>query len=177
MKDMQIFNYKNNEVRTFEIEGQPWWVLKDVCAALDLNSPHKVAERLDEDERNLIPVTDSLGRKQETTVINESGLYNVIFRSDKDKAREFKRWVTHEVLPAIRKTGTYSVEGYKTKRTSAGEVASLLKILRGVMKDQKSPPEDIAEMTDMICDQFGISLPDKFVVENLNPQLMMVFIQ
>lgn len=69
------------------------------------------------------------------------------------------------------------ITGYKTKRTSAGEVASLLKILRGVMKDQKSPPEDIAKMTDMICDQFGISLPENFVVENLYPQLMMVFIQ
>lgn len=107
MSNIQIFNYKSNEVRTVELNGEPWFVLKDVCAVLGLASSHKVAERLDEDERNLIPLTDSMGRQQESTVINESGLYNVILRSDKPEAKPFRKWVTSEVLPSIRKNGGY----------------------------------------------------------------------
>ena len=109
MNEMQVFNYKSSQVRTVEINNEPWFVLKDVCAVLDLGSAHKVSERLDEDERNHIPLTDSLGRKQETTIINESGLYNVILRSDKPEAKTFRKWVTSEVLPSIRKTGSYAL--------------------------------------------------------------------
>ena len=99
---LQIFNYNNNEVRTVLIDGEPWWVLKDVCDVLELTSPNKVAGRLDDDEkgRSSIP---TLGGSQELTIINESGLYNVIIRSDKPEARNFRRWITHEVLPSIRK--------------------------------------------------------------------------
>jgi prophage antirepressor-like protein len=67
-------------------------------------------ERLDEDERNTIPVTDSLGRLQETYIVNESGLYNLILGSRKPEAKDFKRWITHEVIPQIRKTGAYSLD-------------------------------------------------------------------
>ena len=109
MNDLQIFSYQSHEVRTVEMNGEPWFVLKDVCEVLGLASPHKVAERLDGDERNQIPVEDSAGRQQETTVINESGLYNVILRSDKPEAKPFRKWVTSEVLPQIRKTGSYSI--------------------------------------------------------------------
>lgn len=109
MNEMQVFNYKSSQVRTVEINNEPWFVLKDVCAVLDLGSAHKVSDRLDEDERNQIPLTDSLGRKQETTIINESGLYNVILRSDKPEAKPFRKWVTSEVLPSIRKTGSYAL--------------------------------------------------------------------
>ena len=107
MNDIQIFQYQDQPVRTVQRDGEPWFVLKDVCAVLGLESAHKVAERLDGDERNQIPLIDSLGRRQETTVINESGLYNVILRSDKPEARPFRKWVTGEVLPSIRKTGGY----------------------------------------------------------------------
>lgn len=112
MDGLQIFTYNGNKVRTVQKDGEPWWVLKDVCEILGLGSPHKVFERLDEDEkgRNLIP---TLGGGQEMTVINESGLYNVILRSDKPEAKPFRKWVTSEVLPAIRKTG-----GYITRETS-----------------------------------------------------------
>ena len=105
---IQIFeNEEFGQVRVIQQEGVPWWVLKEVCAVLGLKSPHKVAERLDEDERNLIPLIDSLGRMQPTTIINESGLYAVILRSDKATAREFRKWITTHVLPAIRQHGAY----------------------------------------------------------------------
>ena len=106
---MQIFEYQGNEVRTLQHGDEVWWVLKDVCRVLSLSTPHKVAERLEEDERNLIPLIDSMGRTQKNTIVNEPGLYSVILRSDKPEAKTFKRWVTHEVLPSIRKTGAYNV--------------------------------------------------------------------
>lgn len=111
MDKLQVFNYEGKEIRTVEKDGEFWWVRKDVCAVLGLTEPHRVAARLDEDERTQSTVIDSMGREQKTTVINEAGLYNVILRSDKPEAKNFKRWVTHEVLPTIRKHGAYLTPG------------------------------------------------------------------
>lgn len=108
--NLQTWSYENSEIRTVEKDGDLWWVLSDVCKVLELSSPHKVADRLEADERNQIPVIDSLGRSQNTTVINESGLYAVILRSDKPQAKPFRRWVTSEVLPSIRKHGAYMTD-------------------------------------------------------------------
>lgn len=107
MNEMQTFVYSGAEVRTVRKDGTPWFVLKDVCGVLNLGTPSRVAERLDGDEVSLTHLTDSLGRLQETTVISESGLYNVILRSDKPEAKPFRKWVTAEVLPAIRRSGGY----------------------------------------------------------------------
>ena len=96
MNELQIFKYENKEIRTIQKDKETWWVLKDVCEALSLSNPTVVAERLDFDERAKF----DLGRQGETNIINESGLYNVILRSDKPEAKKFKRWVTHEVLPS-----------------------------------------------------------------------------
>ena len=103
MNDMQIFTYNSNEVRTVEMNGEPWFVLKDVCEVLGITNPTAVADRLDEDERAKF----DLGRQGASWVINESGLYNVILRSDKPEAKPFRKWVTSEVLPSIRKHGAY----------------------------------------------------------------------
>ena len=107
MNNLKVFNYNQNEVRTFEINGELWFVLKDVCAVLGISNHKMIPQRLEKDEVSLIDLTDSIGRKQQTTIINESGLYNVILRSDKPEAKPFRKWVTSEVLPAIRKTGGY----------------------------------------------------------------------
>lgn len=107
--EVQVWNYESSEIRTVQVNGEPWFVLADVCKVLELSSPHKVAERLDGDEkgRNQIP---TLGGVQEMAVVNESGLYTVILRSDKPQAKPFRKWVTSVVLPSIRKTGSYSVQ-------------------------------------------------------------------
>lgn len=109
MNNLTVWNYSNSEVRTVMIDNEPWWVLKDVCAVLEMTTKH-LTDRLEEDEVKLIPLTDSLGRQQNTTVINESGLYSVILRSDKPQAKPFRKWVTSEVLPSIRKHGAYMTQ-------------------------------------------------------------------
>lgn len=111
MCELQVFDYENHKVRTTVKDGEIWWVLRDVCKVLGLNAAHKVASRLEKDERNQIPVTDNLGRLQKTSIVNEPGLYKVILRSDKPEAKKFMNWVTHEVLPAIRRHGAYISSG------------------------------------------------------------------
>lgn len=106
MNNIQIFKYENNDVRTVEMNGEPWFVLKDVCVVLGLGTVSKVADRLDADEKGMNQI-HTLGGMQDVTVINESGLYNVILRSDKPEAKPFRKWVTSEVLPSIRKNGGY----------------------------------------------------------------------
>lgn len=101
MNDLQIFKYQDKQIRTVERNGEPWWVLKDVCEVLEINNHKMTAQRLDVDEVSQTDLTDSLGRQQNTTIVNEAGLYNVILRSDKPQAKPFRRWVTNEVLPTI----------------------------------------------------------------------------
>ena len=108
MSNIRIFNYNSVEVRTIQKDGEPWFVLRDVCNVLGLGTPARVAERLDTDEVSQTHITDSMGRQQEMTIINESGLYNVILRSDKPEAKPFRKWVTSEVLPTIRRHGMYA---------------------------------------------------------------------
>jgi len=143
---MQVFENKDfGKIRVVEIDGQSWWALKDVCAALELKSPHKVAERLDEDERNLIPLTDNIGRSQKTTIINESGLYAVILRSDKIKAKAFRRWITQEVLPTIRKHGAYITEGKLDELlTNPASVMKLFNLLKAE-REKKEALHDYIE--------------------------------
>ena len=86
-----------------------WGVLRDVCRVLNIGNVTDTKKRLDPDEVDLTDLIDSMGRVQATTIINEPGLYAVILRSDKPEAKAFKRWVTHDVLPSIRKTGAYGV--------------------------------------------------------------------
>lgn len=107
MNEMQIFNYKDNQVRTVEVNGETWFVLKDVCAVLGIVNHKMTAQSLEEDEVSQTYLTDSLGRQQKTTIISESGLYHVILRSDKPEAKPFRKWVTSDVLPSVRKHGAY----------------------------------------------------------------------
>ena len=107
MNEITTFTYNMNRVRTVFKEGEPWFVLKDVCEILDIGNSRMVAERLDDDEKNSVSITDGNRGNPNFTVISESGLYNVIFLSRKPEAKKFKKWVTSEVLPSIRKTGSY----------------------------------------------------------------------
>ena len=105
MNDLQIFNNEEfGEVRTAVVNDEPMFCLIDICKALEMSNPTMVAQRLDDDERTKL----DLGRQGETNFITESGLYAVILRSDKPNAKKFRKWVTSEVLPTIRKTGSYN---------------------------------------------------------------------
>jgi anti-repressor protein len=109
INELQVFSYEGSEIRTVQLGGEPWWVLKDICDALQLSNPSVIADRLDDDEKAKVEPKQYLGSRsnEPATVISESGLYNVILLSRKPEAKKFKRWITHEVLPTIRKHGAY----------------------------------------------------------------------
>lgn len=109
MNDLQIFNYDGTPLRTLERDGELWWVLKDVCDVLGLDRALDTAKRLDSDEVDFAHLLDARGISQKTYIVNEPGLYSAILRSNKPEAMDFKRWVTHEVLPSIRRTGSYGM--------------------------------------------------------------------
>ena len=121
--NIQVFeSHEFGKVRVIHIKGQPWWVLADVCDALGLSNPSKVASRLDEDERSNF----KLGRQGLAHIINESGLYAVILRSDKPNAKDFRKWITSKVLLSIRKHGAYITDEILEKMRESEDFAEFL---------------------------------------------------
>ncbi|MCR4759923.1 MAG: phage antirepressor KilAC domain-containing protein [Oscillospiraceae bacterium] len=111
MNELRTWTFSGSEVRTVEVNGEPWWVLKDVCTVLEIKNHKEVPDRLEPDEvgRFDVPHPQNPAKPLEMVFINESGLYSVILRSDKPQAKPFRKWVTSEVLPSIRKTGAYAL--------------------------------------------------------------------
>lgn len=105
---MQVFATDDDEeFRVIDRNGEPWFILAEVCGKLEIANASDAATRLDDDEKDTIGITDTIGRRRRTTIISESGLYSLILRSSKPEAKRFKKWITSEVLPTIRKTGGY----------------------------------------------------------------------
>lgn len=108
MSALEVFRFDGQDVRTVLVDGEPWFVLADVCAALGLSNPSVTAARVDPDALSQAEVIDAIGRTQTARIVNESGMYEVAIRSDKPDALKFRRWITREVLPSIRRTGGYT---------------------------------------------------------------------
>lgn len=104
--NIQPFTYEDHTVRVVTIDGEPWFVLADLCKVLDLAKPSRVAMRIADDMKGA-HLMSTLGGDQEMTIVSEAGMYEVVIRSDKPEAVAFRRWVTSEVLPSIRKHGGY----------------------------------------------------------------------
>lgn len=108
-ENVEVWVFEGSTVRTVQMNGEPWWVLKDVCGVLDISNSRNISARLDDDEKGVY-LMDTPGGAQNMTIISESGLYATIMRSDKPQAKPFRKWVTSEVLPAIRKHGMYAID-------------------------------------------------------------------
>lgn len=105
MNELQIFESAQfGQVRTVQKDGEPWFVAADVCRALDVRNNRDALSRLDNDEKGVV-LTDTLGGNQEMSIVNEPGLYSLVLGSRKPEAKAFKRWITHEVIPSIRRHG------------------------------------------------------------------------
>lgn len=117
MEELQIFsNAEFGEVRTLVLNNEPWFVGKDVARILKYERPTKaIADHVDVEDRDEVPIQDSIGRMQNTPIINESGLYSLILSSKLPSAKKFKRWVTSEILPSIRKHGAYMTKSVTEK--------------------------------------------------------------
>lgn len=109
MTILKIFNFENHEVRTQVIDDEPWFVAKDVCDILEISNSRDAVSRLDDDEKATVGLTDG-SQIRNYSIVNEFGLYNLVLSSRKTEAKVFKRWITHDVIPSIRKTGGYQVK-------------------------------------------------------------------
>lgn len=111
MNEVQLFNFENHEVRSLLINSEPWFIGKDVADVLGYkNQNDALSKHVDGEDKDTIAIRDSIGRNRNTPIINESGLYCLVLSSKLPSAKKFKRWVTSEVLPALRKTGQYQVK-------------------------------------------------------------------
>lgn len=111
MNEVEIFNFETNKVRTKMLNNEIWFVGKDIANILGYSNTRKaMADHVSEEDKCGVTISDAIGRRQIVTGINESGLYSLIFGSKKENAKKFKKWVTSEVLPTVRKTGGYQVK-------------------------------------------------------------------
>ena len=179
---MSFNNPEFGKVRAVEIDGEPWLVGKDVAQALGYSNHRKALDdHVDYEDKmqgDGVTIRDSIGREQHPTIINESGLYSLIFSSKLPDAKKFKHWVTSEVLPSIRKTGSYSmrpapVQVVKPKMpdVSPGGLANLIWVTRRVMLDMGQSPQEIGAMTRTVLNTWGVPitnecLPSKFISLN-----------
>ncbi|KEZ35831.1 phage antirepressor [Frankia sp. CeD] len=117
MNEIVPFRFQGAPVRVVTIDGEPWWVAADVCRVLEIGNPRQAVSYLDDDEvtRDGVTTNDAMGRPQKMTTVSEPGLYSLILRSRKPQAKAFKRWITHEVIPQIRKHGSYGAPREMTK--------------------------------------------------------------
>lgn len=109
MSEITPFDFEGSGVRWTIVEGEPWFAIPDLCRVLGHTNPTMAADRLEIDDLSFAEVIDSLGRRQRTRLTNESGLFELIIRSNKPDAKRFRRWITSEVLPALRKYGSYTI--------------------------------------------------------------------
>lgn len=123
----RMFNYDQARIRVVVKQGEPWWVAKDVCDVLELGNSRQAVSRLDDDEKNTVTLNDGTPGNPNKAIVNEPGLYTLILASRKPEARAFKRWITHEVIPSIRKTGRYSAEPQPIDKSKQMRAEAMLK--------------------------------------------------
>lgn len=165
---MQIFNNEDfGQVTTLEKDGEPWFVAKDLADILGYATTEKMTRRLDDDEKTNVPFRGSPTNVTQKTIINESGLYEAIFGSKMPQAKAFKKWIKTEVLPAIRKTGTYSTKSFKQLQKEMPSRAKIASDLQANLKIAKTFGFDgnqaLLSANKMIVDQY-----EKF---GINPML------
>lgn len=136
MKHLQPFMYGPQEVRTVVIEDQPWFAAKDICEVLELTNATVSIQRLDDDEVTKLNLG---GLNGETNFVNEPGLYSLILGSRKPEAKQFKRWITHEVIPSIRKHGAYITP--ETLEKTLQDPDYLIGVIKALKKEQDARKE------------------------------------
>lgn len=170
MNEIKIFeNPDFGEIRTIIIDGEPWFVAKDISDKLGYTRTSSMTKQIDEEDRMIFDCTSQAhpnfsAKVRQIGIINESGLYAAIFSSTLENAKKFKRWVTSEVLPSIRKTGSYTTPKLQSvSEIPLGELASYLKIMDRVANRQNLASYKIAENFKRVSEQFGVQLSDDFV--------------
>jgi prophage antirepressor-like protein len=110
MKELVVFEFQNHRLRVIEHNGEPWFIANEVCKALAISNPRDALTRVSSHQKDDVAIADAIGRMQKTNIVSEGGLYKLVFQSRKPEAQAFTDKVVDEILPAIRKTGSYSIQ-------------------------------------------------------------------
>jgi Prophage antirepressor len=169
--EIQVFNFNDHDIRIVDVNENQWWVLKDVCDVLGLSNPTEAAKSLDDDEKSTLRISEG---GPEVNIITESGLYSLVIRSNKPDAKKFKRWVTHEVLPSIRKHGMYSAPQTIEQQMAVGLIAAqkLLEQKEAVIVEQSQkieadkPKVNFANAVEASPDSIGVFVFAKLIQQN-----------
>lgn len=121
MKSLELFHFKGKQVRTIQLEGEPWFVAADVCDVLGLSNPSQALSYLDRDERRLI-TNEAWRTNGNMAIVSEPGLYSLVLRSRRPEAKGFRRWIAHEVIPALRQTGGYLMPAVSAPAVGSGNL-------------------------------------------------------
>lgn len=160
--EIQRFDFKGESLRALtNMAGEPWFVLKDCMSILDLGNPTETVKMFDDDEFSTTEVIDSIGRRQQAYIISEPGLYRLVMRSRKPEAKEFQRWVTHEVLPSIRKHGAYMTQQTLDKALTSPDF--LIQLATKLKEEQEKVKE--LEPKAKALDDFT-NIPDALLVRD-----------
>ena len=168
---LQLFQFESNEIRVVLRDGEPWWIAKDVCQTLEIGNVSQSLTKLRQYEKDII-LTDTLGGKQELAIISESGLYRLVMRSRKEAAERFQDWVCQDVLPSIRKTGSYSVvpqtylEALKALVAAEEEKARLVAEVEAQKQELAIADAVIEEQAETIDEIYGWSSIVRVSIEN-----------
>ena len=130
------FNFNGSNITVKMIDNIPWFVAKEICAVLELKNSRDAISTLDEDEKDAVAIADAIGRLQETSIISESGLYALVFKSRKPEAKTFRKWVTSEVLPAIRRDGGYMIA--RPDETPEELALRAMRVMQSTIERQKA---------------------------------------
>lgn len=150
MGKIDIFRFEEQEVRThIDENGEPWFVAKDVCVILGIGNTSQAVSRLDTEDKNTIILNEGIPGNPNTSIINESGLYELVIRSDKHEAKKFRKWITSEVLPSIRKTGNYSVKTLTPAQMLLQQAQMLVEQERKIAEIERTQEEQGILLADM----------------------------
>ena len=168
MQNLISYTFKSTQIRTTVIEGEPWFVATDVAQALEYRAANDAIRTLDDDEKGT-HILRTLGGNQELTIINESGLYSLILRSRKPEAKAFKKFVTAEVLPAIRRQGYYAAPSLLQDKDTRKTIGGIVKRCCEVVIKEQLDGRTITKTVDALSDFDFPAMPEK---EELNPHLV-----
>lgn len=147
MNDIKVFeNEKFGSVRVVERDGEPWFVANDVLRVLEVSNSKDALRGLDDDEKSGVDIIDPHGREQTTNCVSEAGLYSIILRSRKPEAKTFKRWITHDVIPSIRKHGIYATEEVLDKMIDSPEFGIKLLTSLKEEREKRKALENVVEV-------------------------------
>ena len=164
---IQIFeNSEFGKVRTLMIDGEPWAYGKDIAVALGYAKPTDAVRNHVDPEDRTVSKTETVNGTA-PVLINESGLYSLILSSKLPKAKEFKRWITSEVLPALRKTGHYGT-AQKPTPTDPAKLAELVDTVAGLARAQRKNPREVAYCAAVVMHQYGVDLPGEFLTSQIH---------